>query len=244
MIFTISLAGFAIRVESIHDEVFDMCASYLAPDAEPDFRVAISPADIAAEREKARRQDEREGRIPEEYSDAYLETLAVYRQIAETMPARGVFLMHGSAVALGESCWLFTAPSGVGKTTHTKLWLESIEGSYVVNGDKPLIRRREDAFAVCGTPWSGKEGWNRNTMVPLKGIVFLSRGAENSIVRASAADTLPLLIGQTYRPMDVGAQKRTLELLQALCGQVPFYKLTCNMEPAAALTAFAGVTQD
>ena len=31
---------------------------------------------------------------------------------------------------------------GVGKTTHTKLWLDNIPGSFVVNGDKPLIRAR------------------------------------------------------------------------------------------------------
>lgn len=37
---------------------------------------------------------------------------------------------------------------GVGKTTHTKLWLDNIPGSFVVNGDKPLIRARSGGFEV------------------------------------------------------------------------------------------------
>lgn len=244
MIFTVALAGFLFRIESLYDEVYTLCADYLATDSTPDFTVCVSPADIDAERKRSIRQDMAEGRIPTIYPDAYLETLAVYRRVADTLPAHDVFLMHGSAVAVDDRGWLFTAPSGVGKTTHTKLWLEHIPGSFVVNGDKPLIRYRDGGFEVCGTPWAGKEGWNRNTSVPLSGIVFLSRAAENSIERVPAAAVLPQLISQTYRPADVDAQKKTLELLNTLCGEVPFYKLACNMEPDAALTAFRGVTAD
>lgn len=248
MIFTISLADLIIRIESIYDEVYEMCGQYMLRDAAicPDIDVCIAPADIDAERERSRQQDLMEGRMPQDYPDPYLETLAVYRRIAEKAPALDVFLLHGSAVAVGDKCWLFTAPSGVGKTTHTKLWLDNIEGSYVVNGDKPLIRRCEvagdtDHFEICGTPWSGKEGWNTNVIVPLEGIIFVGRGAENNIVRAGAAEILPQLISQTYRPESVDAQKKTLELLKELCTIIPFYRLSCNMEPEAAVTAFNGV---
>ena len=148
MIFTIALAGFTFRIESLYDEIYEQCADYLVPDTTPDFTVSVSPADIAAERQKSIRQDMAEGRVPVIYPDPYLETLAVYRRIAETMPKRGVFLLHGSAVALGDRAWIFTAPSGVGKTTHTRLWLEHVPGSFVVNGDKPLIRFSGGVFEV------------------------------------------------------------------------------------------------
>lgn len=244
MIFTIALAGFSFHIESLYDEVYEQCADYLAPDSAADFTVSVSSADIDAERQKSIRQDMAEGRIPTIYPDAYLETLAVYRRIADTLPAHGVFLMHGSAVAAGDRAWIFTAPSGVGKTTHTKLWLDNIPGSFVVNGDKPLIRHTDVGFWVSGTPWAGKEGWNRNTSVPLGGIVFLSRGEQNRIEKVPAAVIFPLLFSQTYRPAQTDAQKQTLELLKALCGEVPFYKLACNMQPDAALTAFQGLTSD
>ena len=239
MIFTLALAGFAIRVNSLYDEVYKLCADYLAPDAEAALEITVTPADIAAEREKSMRQDMAEGRVPVIYPDPYLETLAVYRRIAETMPKRGVFLLHGSAVALDGRAWIFTAPSGVGKTTHTKLWLEHIAGSFVVNGDKPLICCHGGGFEVCGTPWAGKEGWNLNTSVPLKGVVFLQRGEENQIEAVPASGVLPQLLTQTYRPADTEAQRETLRLLQALCRDVPFYRLFCNTQPEAALTAFA-----
>ena len=242
MNFTITLAGHTIRIESLYDEIYRMCRDYLSRGTEPELTVSIRPADIEAEQERSAKQDLREGRQLAVYPDAYLETLAVYRQIADAMPERGVFLLHGSAVAVGERGWIFTAPSGVGKTTHTKLWLDNIEGSYVVNGDKPLICRTDSGFQVCGTPWAGKEGWNRNTAVSLQGIVYLQRGAENRITRVSAGEILPLLISQTYRPSDVEAQKASLALLQAACGELAFYKLACNMEPDAAYTAFRGLT--
>ena len=242
MIFTIALAGFTFRIESLYDEIYEQCADYLVPDSTPDFTVNVSPADIAAERQKSVRQDMAEGRIPTIFPDAYLETLAVYRHIADTLPAHGVFLMHGSAVAVGDRGWIFTAPSGVGKTTHTKLWLEHVPGSFVVNGDKPLIRFSGGVFEVCGTPWAGKEGWNRNTSVRLSGIVFLSRGAENRIEKCYAVALLPQLLSQTYRPAQADALKKTLELLKTLCEEVPFYKLACNIQPDAALTAFRGLT--
>ncbi len=60
----------------------------------------------------------------------------------------------------------------------------------------------------------------------------------------SAAAVLPLLISQTYRPAQADALKKTLELLKALRGEVPFYTLTCNMQPDAALTAFRGLSAE
>ena len=242
MTFNISLAGFVFRIDSLYDEIYNMCSSYIVSSEDVDFTIKVCKEDIEKERERARLQEEREGRCHEDFSASYLETLAVYRRIAETMPEHDVFLIHGSALAVGDSCYLFKAPSGVGKTTHTELWLENIKGSFIVNGDKPLIRRFGDNFILYGTPWAGKEGWNRNTSVPLKGIVFLNRGLENRIWRVSASDMLPFLISQTYRPSDIKAQKKTLELLQSLWSHVPFYKLECNMDKEAALIAYEGIS--
>ena len=78
----------------------------------------------------------------------------------------------------------------------------------------------------------------------LSGIVFLSRGERNKLEKCSAAAVLPLLISQTYRPAQADALKKTLELLKALRSEVPFYTLTCNMRPDAALTAFRGLSAE
>ena len=150
MDFAIGLAGKNIRIISLFDEVYYLCREYLS-DSVPDMTITIVPEDIAYERLKNVQESEIEGIPVVDYSDSYLETLAVYRKIASGMLSFDTMLMHGAVVAVKDKAWLFTAPSGTGKTTHIRLWLDNIPGSFVVNGDKPLIHVGEDIIAY-GTP--------------------------------------------------------------------------------------------
>ena len=151
--------------------------------------------------------------------------------------------MHGAVVAVGERAWLFTAASGTGKTTHIRLWLENIEGSYVVNGDKPLIHIGEK-MTVYGTPWAGKEGMQKNVGVKLCGIVFLERGRENRIERVAFSRALPTLIQQSYRPNDKTSLEKTLGLIGRLGSSLPLYRLQYNMLPEVAFTAYEKLNTD
>lgn len=242
MDFTIKLADIAIRIHSLYDEVYEMCRGKLT-DAPPMMEVTVTPEDIVYEDEKSRHEAAVEGHDPVDYPAPYLETLAVYRKIAVQMLAHDTFLMHGAVIAVGERAWLFTAASGTGKTTHIRLWLDHVPGSYVVNGDKPLIRVGDPPI-VYGTPWAGKEGMFRDTGVPLCGIVLLERGTVNSIEPIALPQALPLLIQQTYRPADRASLARTLTLLGDLALRVPLYRLRCDMRPEAALTAYAALSAD
>ena len=235
----IELAGTRIEIHSIHDEVYRLCKDYLVESEKADFTVEISQSDIDFERQKSIREAVLERLQPVIYPDPYLETLAVYRKIAICMLDYDTFLMHGSVVAARGGAYLFTAPSGTGKTTHTKLWLENIPGSYVVNGDKPLIRVRDGYCEVCGTPWSGKEAMNANAIVPLKAVCLLERGEENSIEELPFLKVYTNLLQQIYRPSEEGAVIKTIELLRRLGESVRIYRLACNMEPEAAIMAAA-----
>ena len=179
MEFTVCLAEKNIAVRSLFDEVYELCRDYLT-DRPADMTVAVTPEDILYEKKVNEREAQIEGITVVDYPDSYLETLAVYRKIATKLLDYDTFLMHGAVVAVGDKAWLFTAPSGTGKTTHINLWLKNIPGSYVVNGDKPLIHIGDDC-TVYGTPWAGKERMNRNTGVKLCGIVILNRGKDNHI---------------------------------------------------------------
>ena len=242
MEFTVRLAGLNIGVSSMYDEVYDLCKDYLT-DGEPDLRVFTASGDIALERVKNFREAATEGIPLVDYPDSYLETLAVYRKIAAQMLDHDTFLMHGAVVAVDERAWLFTAPSGTGKTTHIRLWLENIKGSYVVNGDKPLIHIG-GKITVYGTPWAGKEGMQKNVGVKLCGIVFLERGKENRIERIAFPQALPTLVQQSYRPNDKVALEKTLGLIGKLGGSIPLYRLQCNMLPEAAFTAYKTLDTD
>ena len=239
--FQITLAGQVIGIRSIYDEVYLLCRDYLSDEAEVSFRHETRPEDIAFEQEKALREAALEGKPAVLYPESYLETLAVYRKIALGMLNYDTWLMHGSAVAVGNEAFLFTAASGTGKTTHSRLWLEQIPGAYIVNGDKPLLRMRDGFCEACGTPWSGKENMNRNAMVPLRAICFLNRGAKNRIEEIPIREAAPLLLQQSYRTADSLIMQKTMQLVKQLGNCVRFYRLFCNMEPEAALVSWNGM---
>ena len=236
MDFTVCLAGKNIAVSSLYDEVYDFCHDYLT-DVPADISVSVTPEDINYEKIVNIREAQIEGIPAVDYPDSYLETLAVYRKIVTKLLDFDTYLMHGAVVAVGDKAWLFTAPSGTGKTTHINLWLNNIPGSYVVNGDKPLIHIGDEC-TVYGTPWAGKEGMNRNVGVKLCGIVILNRGLENQIKKVPMTQILPVLIQQSYRPKEKTELEKTLSLLGRLGKKIPMYLLYCNMDPEAAFVAY------
>ena len=236
MEFTVCLAGINVAVTSLFDEVYDFCRDYLT-DAPADMNVSVTAQDINYEKIVNIMEAQIEVIPVFDYPDSYLETLAVYRKIVTKMLDFDTFLMHGAVVAVGDKAWLFTAPSGTGKTTHINLWLNNIPGSYVVNGDKPLIHIGDDC-TVYGTPWSGKEGMNQNIGVKLCGIIILNRGAENHIEKVPMTQILPVISQQSYRPKERVELEKTLSLLSRMGKKIPMYQLYCNMNPDAALTAY------
>ena len=226
-------AGRNVEICSLYPDIRELCRDYLT-EGVPDFAVSVTPADLEAEREKAAREAALEGRKPYPHPEGYLETLAVYRRIAERMPEYGTVLFHGSCVAVDGAAYLFAARSGTGKSTHTRLWRELLKDRAVmVNDDKPLIHIDPQGKAlVYGTPWDGKHRLSANTSAPLRAICLLERAGENRIREITRREALPGLIQQTYRPADPAALEKTLSLLHRL--DVRFYRLACNMDPEAA----------
>lgn len=239
--FTIKLADIAIGISAMYPQIKSFCRDYLT-DEKPAFTLQTTPENIAFEREQSALTDIREGRAPIHYPDAYLETLAVYRKIAEGMLDYHTLLFHGSVIAVDGAAYLFTAVSGTGKSTHTRLWRELLgDRAYMVNDDKPLLRITESGILACGTPWDGKHHLSRNVIVPLKAVCILRRGEENHIAPITFADAYPTLYQQCYHPKDAERTIQVLDMLDAMGAQVEFYQLHCNMKPEAALVSWTGM---
>lgn len=236
----LKLAGRRIGVETVFGSTLALCRDYLDDSrGNVDFTVRTTAADIAFEREKSRREDEAEGNPARQFSDEYLETLAVYRKIAGRMPDYNTFLFHGSAIAVDGTGYLFTAKSGTGKSTHTRLWRELLGNRAVMlNDDKPLIHVDGDSVTVYGTPWDGKHRLSSNLSVPLRALCLLERGQRNEIHAISPGEAWPMLLQQAYRPADAAAMMKTLALLDRLTKIVKLYRLRCNMKPDAAEMAW------
>ena len=233
--FKIEIAGRKILITTSFSSCYTHCIQYVCKGI-PECFVSISVRDIDYERAKVFQEDALEGKEPQTYSDAYLESLAVYRKICEAMVEYDTILMHGSVVAVDDQAFLFTAKSGTGKSTHTRFWREVFgERAVMVNDDKPLLKLTEDGVLACGTPWDGKHRLSSNVCLPLKAICVLERGEANEITRISPQEALPMVFQQTYRPKNLGKYR---ELIDKLAGRVEFYRLRCNMTPEAAQVAY------
>lgn len=237
------IAGKVIKISSLYSEVHRLCGKYATTEA-PDFTVSTSSEDIAFEREKSAREDMLEGHAVRQFPDSYLETLAVYRKIAVRLLNDDILLFHGSAIAVDGMGYLFTAKSGTGKSTHTRLWRKMLGNRAVmVNDDKPLLRVSDGGVTVYGTPWDGKHRLSTNIAVPLKAICILERGEQNSIVPITKRDALPMLLQQSYRPNNALAMMKTMELVDRLGSMVALYRLQCNMEPEAAEISYKAMSE-
>ena len=235
------IADKVVEVTSIHAEVHKYCADYQT-DENVDYSVTTTQADIDFEREKSAREDEVEGIPVRHFSDSYLEELAVYRKIAEKMLDFDTVLFHGSVVAVDGVGYLFTAKSGTGKSTHTRLWREYFgERAVMVNDDKPLLHIADSGVVAYGTPYNGKHRLGTNTSVPLKAICILTRSAENHIEPITREQAYTMLLQQVYRPADMLKMAKTLALVDRLADSVKLYKLDCNMDISAAKIAYEGM---
>lgn len=148
-------------------------------------------------------------------------------------------LLHSSAVVVDGRAYLFSAPCGTGKSTHTQLWLKLFgDRAYVINDDKPAIRMEDGEFYVYGTPFSGKHDISRNTRVKLGGICFISRGTENEISVMKGEDVIVNFLEQTIRTLSMESMDRMLSTLDKLLSRYRIYSLKCNMELDAARLSY------
>ena len=150
------------------------------------------------------------------------------------------FLLHSSAIAMDNNAYLFSADSGVGKSTHTQNWINYFGEDKVtyINDDKPVIRKINGEFYCCGTPFSGKTNLSSNLCVPIKAIVFIKRGKDNSIQEIDSKTAIDLIFSQTLYKLDQNKVIRLLELLDELLRKVKVYELTCNMDVESAKVAY------
>ena len=118
-------------------------------------------------------------------------------------------MLHSSAVEYEGKAYLFSGPSGMGKSTHTRLWQKTFGSSAkVFNDDKPALRRLDDGWFAYGTPWCGKDDININLKVPLAGICFLKRAETNSIRRLSDIEAVSAVISQTVRRFATNGRRK------------------------------------
>ena len=144
-------------------------------------------------------------------------------------------LIHSSAICYNGGAYLFSARSGVGKSTHTKLWLKAFPDKVeIINDDKPVVRLVDNIPIVFGTPFDGGSGIANNKSAPLKAVVFLERGTENEIRKATSQEILNNLYFSTVRFINRVDADLLLKNIEKIMKSAEFYIMKCNMDISAA----------
>lgn len=226
------LSDLKISIQHKHDYMREFCKDYIEQFDVADITATAS--EEAVLKEKAM--------VPAAPVES-CESLCIYRAIAEQLPKFDRFVFHGAAIEYKGEAYLFTAPSGTGKTTHINLWHKYLGDKVgIINGDKPIIKADND-ITVYGTPWAGKEGYQRNTKAPIKAICIIKQGKRNSITKLSSSLAINHLMKQVYIPRDTAALSATLTLLGRMIEKTPVYELACDISQEAFETSFGEMTR-
>ena len=186
----------------------------------PDLHIKVDPA-FALER------------MPEMETEDLAEYMATGDFFAAGLLAHQGVMLHASCVAYEGQAVCFSAPPGVGKSTHTEKWVR-LFGAEILNDDKPALRRQEDGWYAYGTPWSGKHDLSARKGAPLRAVCFLFRGTENTVQPITPAQALPLFLSQTVFRLTRHRAEWLLSLADKLLSEVPLYRVTCANEDDAA----------
>lgn len=152
----------------------------------------------------------------------------------------GAIPIHTSTIVCKDRAVLFLGESGTGKSTHTRLWRENIEGAHLLNDDSPIIHSTAEAY---GSPWSGKTPCYRNLHYPIAAIVRLSQAPHNRMRRLSALEALGALLPSCPPSFayDEQLQDAVCETLSQLISTVPVYHLECLPNAEAAELSYSTI---
>lgn len=240
--FTVEIAGTLIAVQPMFASTREYCKGYLT-DKTADFHVTVTRDDLTFEQAQLEKEALEQGIRPRKFPEPFLERAAILRKTAEFLLGQGILLIHGSTVAVDGAAYLFTAPCGTGKSTHTRLWRQIFgDRAVMINDDKAFLLIGEEGVIACGSPWSGKHGLDTNVQLPLKGICVLSRGMENRLSKVSRPDGLEMLRQQLLGYRSDNDLAAAYELLDDVCRQILLWHLECNQAPDAALVSYEGMS--
>lgn len=227
--FRCMLADFVVEFRNRYPYLEDFCADYRYDGTVPsDFVVAVSDEDMSRERHMATQR----------LDDGYVESVCAYRKLCYQLPQRDAMFLHASVISFEGRGIAFLAKSGVGKTTHTKLW-KNVYGEKVsiINGDKPIIRFWDGVPYAYGTPWAGKENLQMRDRVELRDICFIRRSEYNSTNLVPTQSAVAELLGQILLPPVPRIAFKTLDLLDLLTKHCRLWEISCNMTKDAAKIA-------
>ncbi len=229
------IADIEIGLENHSEFTKEYLSEYTSNSTEPQFTVTITDEMLAYEKEIAVKK------VP----DPYYEITAILRAICyKVLSEYNGFFLHCSCLEYDGGAYVFTAKSGTGKSTHSRLWRKVFgEKVTMINDDKPIVRLIDDTFYIYGTPWNGKHNISNNIKIPIKAIFYLHQANENKAEKCDLISAISKLISQTVLPDDKVVMNNLLSMLEKLVSTTPMFDLYCTISEEAVHTALNSLTE-
>lgn len=145
----------------------------------------------------------------------------------------GGFILHSSVVVHDGQAVLFCGPSGMGKSTQAALWQEHI-GAKIINGDRCAVMCRDNGVFGCGSPFSGSSEIYLPDEAPIKAIVFLQQGEENTLSPVSPRVAFTQLYAQSaVNPWNAEYMQQLCQRIEDVISTVPLYNFSCLPDQSA-----------
>jgi hypothetical protein len=142
------------------------------------------------------------------------------------------FLLHASSVICDGRAYLFTGPSGAGKTTMVRLapW-----DAVLLTDEVSCVRRTATGWMAFGTPFAGELGTSgERVSAPIAAIYRLEQGSTNRVDPLSPGDAVRTLMRNIlFFARDDERETRVLDTVCDLTAAVPVARLTFRPEPSA-----------
>ena len=221
--FRIKLVNIVLEVNAFYELTKEYCKDYLT-DEKPDYVITMNKEDLENESSNSK------------VGNVYVseEISALYRKIADLFVDNNIVVFHGSSFKVGNYAYIVTAKSGTGKSTHVKL-LETLLGNEFeyINDDKPLLEVK-DNITLYSSPWNGKERRGNNIHAPLKSVIFLNRGIDNTYRKLDNKEEVYFkLLNQIYLPRNKAKCEKALKLMDIMIRKLNFYEINVNMSEDA-----------
>jgi hypothetical protein len=141
---------------------------------------------------------------------------------------KGGILFHGVVMEWEGMGIIVGAHSGVGKTTHTKMWKE-YEDAVILNGDRALCYRKEGCWYTCGAPWNGSSGECSNREIAISVIVILEQAGNNQVTYLTPLQGAMELIKLTFAPTwESDLMNCALDSIDQVVKNIRVIKLSCR----------------
>ena len=174
--------------------------------------------------------------IPPEFQERFAQNANWLLYLAPERPLLhyGRLILHASAVLYEGEAYLFTAPSGGGKSTQAAIW-EDVMHAQVINGDKVILHDDGTRLVAYGSPIAGSSGIYRDICAPVAVIAQLEKGEKNIVTPLTMQERCLLLYGEAVKSdWDTDFNRHLLQLAARCPQRAEYVRRRRLPEPSAA----------